>query len=64
LLNWAYPDFIPAALVLALALLLLGWHWRRSGRLARLLGSRARHRGWKTILRMAAGAPAKTCGYS
>jgi Ca-activated chloride channel family protein len=56
LLNWAYPDFIPAALVLALALLLLGWHWRRSGRLARLLGSRARHRGWKTILRMAAGA--------
>ena len=39
-----------------LALLLLGWHWRRSGRLARLLGSRARHRGWKMVLRVAAGA--------
>ena len=44
-----------AALALALALLLLGWHWRRGGRLARLLGSRARHRGWKTVLRVAAG---------
>ena len=42
--------------MLALALLLLGWHWRRGGRLARLLGSRARHRGWKTVLRVAAGA--------
>ena len=56
MLNWAYPDFTAAALVLALALLLLGWHWRRGGRLARLLGSRARHRGWKTVLRVAAGA--------
>ena len=45
-----------AATTLALALLLLGWHWRRGGRLARRLGSRARHRGWKTALRVAAGA--------
>lgn len=42
-------------MALALALLLLGWHWRRTGRLASLLGSRARHRGWKTVLRAAAG---------
>ena len=56
MLNWAYPDFTAAALALALALLLLGWHWRRTGRLARLLGRRARHRGWKTALRMVAGA--------
>ena len=56
MLNWAYPDFIPAALALALAFLLLARHWRRSGRLARQLGSRARHRGWKIGLRAAAGA--------
>ncbi|GAA4021748.1 VWA domain-containing protein [Hymenobacter glaciei] len=56
MLNWAYPDFIPAALLLALALLLLGWHWRRSGQLAHLLGRRARHRGWKMVLRVTAGA--------
>ena len=45
-----------AAGLLLLALLLLGWHWRRGGRLARLLGSRAKHRGWKTVLRVMAGA--------
>ena len=45
-----------ATALLLLALLLLGWHWRRSGRLARLLGSRARHRGWKTVLRVLVGA--------
>ena len=56
MLNWAYPDFVAAAALLALALLLLAWHWRRGGRLARRLGSRARHRGWKTVLRVAAGA--------
>ena len=56
MLNWAYPDFVAAAALLLLALLLLGWHWRHSGRLARLLGSRARHRGWKTTLRIAVGA--------
>ena len=56
MLNWAYPDFIAAGAGLLLALLLLGWHWRRGGRLARLLGTRARHRGWKTGLRVVAGA--------
>ncbi len=45
-----------AAVLLTVALLLLTWHWRRSGRLARRLGSRARHRGWKTGLRVTAGA--------
>ena len=39
-----------------LALLLLGWHARRGGRLARLLGTRARHRGWKTVLRIVISA--------
>ena len=56
MLNWAYPDFTAAALVLAGGLLLLGGHWRRGGRLAHRLGRRARHRGWKTVLRVAAGA--------
>ena len=56
MLNWTYPDFVAAAALLLLALLLLGWHWRRGGRLARRLGRRARHRGWKMVLRMAAGA--------
>ena len=42
-------------MLLALTLLLLGWYWRRSGRLARLLGTRARHRGWKMVLRVLAG---------
>ena len=56
MLNWAYPDFAAATALLLLTLLLLGWHWRRSSRLARLLGSRARHRGWKTVLRVVAGA--------
>ena len=56
MLNWAYPDFVAAATALLLALLLLGWHARRGGRLARLLGSRARHRGWKTVLRIVVSA--------
>lgn len=55
MLNWAYPDFVAAAALFLLALLLLSWHWRRSGRLAHLLGTRARHRGWKTLLRVLAG---------
>ena len=40
----------------ALSLLLLLSQWRRSGRLGRLLGSRARHRGWKAALRVLIGA--------
>lgn len=36
-------------------LLLLGW-WQRSSRLGRALGRRARHRGWKLVLRVLAGA--------
>jgi Ca-activated chloride channel family protein len=44
-----------AALALVLALGLLVWHWRRSQRLGHLLGSRARHRAWKTGLRVLAG---------
>ena len=55
MLTWAYPDFVVAALVLGLVLGLLVWHWRRGGRLAHLLGSRPRHRGWKTLLRLLAG---------
>lgn len=40
---------------LALALALLGRHWARTGRAGWALGSRARHRGWKLALRLAAG---------
>ena len=53
MLTWAYPDFTVATAALLLALLLLVLHWRRGGRLGRLLGSRARHRGWKALLRLA-----------
>ena len=53
MLTWAYPDFTLAAAALLLALLLLWLHGRRSGRLGRQLGSRAHHRGWKTVLRLA-----------
>ncbi|MBF9220789.1 VWA domain-containing protein [Hymenobacter ruricola] len=55
MLTWAYPDFVAAGLVLALALLLLGRHWRRAGRAGRALGTRARHRGWKLAPRLLAG---------
>ncbi|MBH8556748.1 VWA domain-containing protein [Hymenobacter negativus] len=55
MLTWAYPDFVVAALALGLILGLLVWHWRRGGRLAHLLGSRPRHRGWKALLRIVAG---------
>ena len=44
-----------AGLALVLALLLLVGLWRRRGRLGRALGSRARHRGWKLVLRGLAG---------
>ncbi len=43
-------------LVVAVGLLLLIRQWRRGGRLGRALGSRARHRGWKVLLRVLAGA--------
>ena len=53
MLTWAYPDFTLAAAALLLTLLLLLLHWRRGGRLGRLLGSRARHRAWKAGMRLA-----------
>ncbi|MBO2009151.1 VWA domain-containing protein [Hymenobacter negativus] len=55
MLSWAYSDFVLAALGLVLALGLLVRHWRRSNRLALALGGRARHRGWKALLRVLAG---------
>ena len=55
MLTWAYPDFVVAALALGLVLGLVVRHWWRGGRLAHLLGSRPRHRGWKTLLRLVAG---------
>lgn len=56
MLTWAYPDFVAAGLAAALALLLLARLARRGGRLGRALGGRARHRGWKLVLRALAGA--------
>ncbi|HEX8328412.1 MAG TPA: VWA domain-containing protein [Hymenobacter sp.] len=56
MITWAYPVFAAVALAGALALLLLLGHWRRGGRLGRLLGRRARHRGWKFALRALTGA--------
>jgi Ca-activated chloride channel family protein len=55
LLTWAYPDFIAVGMALVVALLLLARHQVRVGRTGRALGSRARHRGWKLALRIAAG---------
>ena len=55
MLTWAYPDFVVAALALGMVLGLVVRHWWRGGRLAHLLGSRPRHRGWKTLLRLVAG---------
>ncbi|WP_083320837.1 VWA domain-containing protein [Hymenobacter glacialis] len=45
-----------AALALAIFLVLLLVLWRRAGRLARALGTRPRHRGWKAALRLLMGA--------
>ena len=56
LLTWAYPDFVVVGMVAAVGMLLLARQWRRGGRLGGLLGSRARHRGWKLALRVLAGA--------
>lgn len=55
MLTWAYPNFIAVGVAVALGLLLLGRQWRRGGRLGRALGSQARHRGWKLLLRVLAG---------
>lgn len=55
LLTWAYPNFIAVGLVVAVGLLLLARQWRRGGRLGRALGSRARHRAWKVLVRVLAG---------
>ncbi|MBF9237499.1 VWA domain-containing protein [Hymenobacter sp. BT683] len=56
MITWAYPNFFAVGLTLALALLLLVGHWRRSSQLGRALGSRPRHRGWKAVLRVLTGA--------
>lgn len=40
---------------MAVSFLLLLGQWRRGGRLGRALGGRARHRGWKLLLRALAG---------
>ena len=55
MLTWATPDFVAAGVALAALLLLLGRHWRRTGRLGRALGAAARRRGWKLVLRGLAG---------
>ncbi|SFP78801.1 VWA domain-containing protein [Hymenobacter arizonensis] len=56
MLTWAYPNFVAVGLVVLIGLLLLASHWRRVVRLGRALGSRPRHRGWKLVLRVLAGA--------
>ena len=56
MLTWAYPFFTLAWLVAALGLLLLLAQWRRTRRVGRALGARPRHRGWKLVLRVLAGA--------
>ena len=56
MLTWATPDFLPALGALLLALLLLLMLWRRGTRMGKVLGSAARHRGWKALLRVVAVA--------
>ena len=55
MLSWAYPDFVAVGLALAGCLVLLLRQWRRTGTLARALGTRPRHRGWKLMLRLLIG---------
>jgi len=55
-LTWAYPDFVAAGVAVLLAMGLLALLWRRGGRVGRALGSPARHRGWKTLVRLLAVA--------
>ena len=55
MLTWAYPDFWPAALGLAVLGLLLTLYSQRTARLGRRLGSGARRLAWKLPVRLAAG---------
>ena len=55
MLTWAYPDFWPAALGLAVLGLLLTLYTQRTARLGRRLGSDARRLAWKLPVRLAAG---------
>jgi Ca-activated chloride channel family protein len=55
-LNWAYPDFLPVAVALALSLLLLLAYCLRGRRLSRVLGQGAARLGWKLPLRFFAGS--------
>ncbi|MDO7877685.1 VWA domain-containing protein [Hymenobacter sp. ASUV-10] len=56
MLNWAYPDFVAVGLFFFVSLLLMGFYWRRGWRIGRALGQRAGRLGWKTPLRLLAGA--------
>jgi len=56
MLTWAYPDFLAAALGLALLGLLLVLYARRTGRLGRRLGLGAGRLAWKLPLRLLTGA--------
>ena len=55
MLTWAYPDFWPAALGLAVLGLLLTLYTQRTARLGRRLGLGARRLAWKLPVRLAAG---------
>ena len=55
MLTWAYPDFLAAALGLALLGLLLALYGRRTVRLGRRLGLGAGRLAWKLPLRLLAG---------
>lgn len=56
MLTWAYPDFLAAALGLAVLGLLLLLYARRTARLGRRLGLGAGRLAWKLPLRLLAGA--------
>lgn len=55
MLTWAYPDFWPAALGLAVLGLLLTLYTQRTARLGRRLGVGASRLAWKLPVRLAAG---------
>ncbi len=55
MLTWAYPDFWPAALGLAVLGLLLTLYTQRTARLGRRLGVGAARLAWKLPVRLAAG---------